>query len=119
MPQPIADTLPAQFQGVRSTVKERREGGQLRVCVNSAVQVTDDGRVVPHDEAEAFDVVILAVGFGIEALPFDLPWNSYWRVDPLGQTLLDEDIAQPSVVIVGSGDGALIRRPPELRPDLR
>ena len=70
--------------------------------------MTDDGRVVPHDEAKAFDVVILAVGFGIEALPFDLPWNSYWRVDPLGQTLLDEDIAQPSVVIVGSGDGALI-----------
>ena len=61
----------------------------------------------------------LAVGFGIEGLPFDLPWNSYWRVDPLDQTLLDEDIAQPSVVIVGSGDGALIRRPPELRPDLR
>jgi hypothetical protein len=93
----IADTLLAQFQGVRSTVKERREGGQLRVCVNSAVQVTDDGRVVPHDEAKAFDVVILAVGFGIEALPFDLPWNSYWRVDPLDQTLLDEDIAQPAL----------------------
>ena len=53
-------------------------------------------------------MVILAVGFGIEALPFDLPWNSYWRVDPLDQTLLDEDIAQPSVVIVGSGNGALI-----------
>ena len=60
----------AQFQGVRSTVKERREGGQLRVCVNSAVQVTDDGRVVPHDEAKAFDVVILAVGFGDRGAAF-------------------------------------------------
>lgn len=33
---------------------------------------------------------------------FRSSWNSYWRVDPLDQTLLDEDIAQPSVVIVGS-----------------
>lgn len=53
---------------------------------------------MPHYEAKTFDVVILAVGFGIEALPFDLPWNSYyWRVDPLDQTLLDEDIAQPEL----------------------
>jgi hypothetical protein len=53
-------------------------------------------------------VVILAVGFGIEALPFDLPWNSYWRVDPLDQTLLDEDIALLRSYVQTFDEGALL-----------
>jgi hypothetical protein len=37
--------------------------------------VTDDGRVVPHDEAKAFDVVILAVGFGDRGAAAPSTWD--------------------------------------------
>ena len=101
----VANTLLAQFEGIRAKLKEA--GKDLEVRYGTAVQVTPDRRIRPHN-AEPFDLVILAVGFGVEKLPYRLPWNSYWRVDPLDQTVLDEDAGTPSIVVVGAGDGALI-----------
>jgi hypothetical protein len=63
--------------------------------------------VVGEEAARSFDVVVLAVGFGMEENPFDLPWNSYWRVDPLDQSFL-RGVSEPHIVVVGTGDGALI-----------
>jgi len=100
----VADTLLAQFNGICARLKE----SALQVRCGTAVRVTPERRVIPHDGDEPFDLVVLAVGFGVEKLPYRLPWNSYWRVDPLDQTLLDKDAGTPSIVVVGTGDGALI-----------
>src|SRR5215470_17117709 len=83
-------------------------GKSLKIHYGTAVQVTHDKRVIPHDKKDPFDLVILAVGFGVETLRYPLPWNSYWRVDPLDQTLLGDDDITPNIVVVGAGDGALI-----------
>jgi hypothetical protein len=100
----VADTLLAQFNGICASLK----ASALQVRCGTAVQVTPERRVIPHDGDEPFDLVVLAVGFGVEKLPYRLPWNSYWRVDPLDQTLLDKNAGTPSIVVVGTGDGALI-----------
>jgi hypothetical protein len=102
----VADTLLAQFEGIRARLQDPKR--DLQVRYGTAVQVTPDRHVIPHDSEEPFDLVVLTVGFGIEKLPYRLPLNSYWRVDPLDQTLLDEDAGTPSIVVVGTGDGALI-----------
>jgi len=102
----VADTLLAQFEGIQARLKEKKR--DLQVYYGTVVQVTPDRRVIPHDDKEPFNLIILAVGFGVEELPYPLPWNSYWRIDPLDQTLLDEDAGTPSIVVVGSGDGALV-----------
>lgn len=99
----VADAILAQFWGIQTKLKE-----SLKVCCGTVVQVTPDKRIIPHDVVKPFNTVVLAVGFGFEKLPYRLPWNSYWRVDPLDQTLLGDDEGAPVVVVVGSGDGALI-----------
>jgi len=101
----VADTLLAQFNGVREAIEPR---DRLEVRCDSAVRVTPNNIVLP--DGRPFQVVVLAVGFGVEENPFGtlLPWNSYWRVDPLDQTMLNDTAGAPTVAIVGSGDGALI-----------
>ncbi|HKQ79125.1 MAG TPA: NAD(P)-binding protein [Blastocatellia bacterium] len=53
-----------------------------------------------------FDLVIVAVGLGIESTKNDLPLASYWRVDALGQPALMN--ATQRILISGAGDGGLI-----------
>lgn len=63
---------------------------------------------VPGKEySQKFDRIILAVGFGVEAVRTDLPLNSYWRVDSLDQSLLEAQ-ESPCVLVSGSGDGGII-----------
>ena len=72
----------------------------------------DQWRVLRFDGArnvdEAFDIVILAIGFGIERdVPF-APRLSYWRLDTLDQTPLDAEDASLTYLVSGNGDGGLI-----------
>lgn len=57
---------------------------------------------------ERFNIVILAVGPGIERTVEPLPLVSYWRDDSLHQPELDPYGAQKRYLVSGTGDGGLI-----------
>jgi hypothetical protein len=60
----------------------------------------------PEGSSSAFDIIILAAGFGLETVSPQYPTESYWRNEQYGQPLLGGS-RQP-YVISGFGDGALI-----------
>jgi len=55
---------------------------------------------------EKFDIIILAVGFGLEVRHERFPLHFYWRNETYAQPALDG--MQQSYVVSGFGDGALI-----------
>lgn len=58
--------------------------------------------------AKAFDVVILAVGFGMEESTPDFPLvHSYWETDNLNRSRT-QSISPEIVLVSGTGDGGLI-----------
>lgn len=57
-------------------------------------------------DAANFDLIILAVGFGLEVFPPHYGTQSYWRNEQLAQSELDG--CQQTYLISGFGDGALI-----------
>lgn len=103
----VADQIRSKFKTVESAVNEN---GPKRLIMkpNATATVDPQGIVRDGNTKREFDLVILAVGFGTEENPFDLPWNSYWRVDPLDQSFLRQANEAPHIVVVGNGDGALI-----------
>ena len=104
----VADHLVAQFDGVAALVNTGGNAECLEIRRSETARLTVDGLVATTAGPQWFNTVILARGFGVEENPFDLPWNNYWRVDPLDQTFLDEDQRVGRIVVVGAGDGALI-----------
>lgn len=56
---------------------------------------------------DAFDVVILAVGFGLERTLPSIPFLSYWENDNLGRTVLSGPLPR-RYLVTGCGDGGLI-----------
>jgi hypothetical protein len=81
---------------------------QLRIEWVGESRSEVDGTAVKSDavaavgKAEEFDLVILAVGFGLER---DAA-KSYWRNETLGQPSLDEP--RQTFLVSGQGDGAMI-----------
>lgn len=67
------------------------------IAVSWHQRVSNDG---PVAKSRPFQIVILAVGFGVER---QNPTRSYWEQDPLDQFVL----SNPVVLIAGYGDGAL------------
>jgi CheY-like chemotaxis protein len=57
---------------------------------------------------QAFDAVIIAVGFGLESGSADLPMSSYWRNDDLDQPVLTPQVHPVSHLVSGNGDGGII-----------
>jgi hypothetical protein len=100
----VADEILTKFRAVQAHVGE----SSLKVNLGQPAQLTANGLVLVSSEERSFQIVVLAVGFGVEDLPYDLPWNNYWRADPLDQAFLDEGPDVPHILVVGSGDGALI-----------
>jgi hypothetical protein len=96
----VADEILTKFKDVAQRLGEAK----LKVRPGQTAQLRTDGTVLEKKN----DIVVLAVGFGIEELPFDLPWNNYWRADPLDQPFLEDGLDRPHILVVGSGDGALI-----------
>lgn len=69
-------------------------------CDNSVIVRTTSGE-------EEFDIIILAVGFGLEGAFWGHPVSSYWSVDPLHQG--DKSAANKlHYLISGTGDSGLI-----------
>ena len=62
-----------------------------------------------HDESKPLqdqpDILVLALGFGVEQTVNDLPRLSYWRLDPLDQVFLSSRDNVCRVLVVGTGDG--------------
>lgn len=56
--------------------------------------------------AAKFDIIVLAVGFGLETPSSEYPTESYWRNEQRGQPILDG--SRQNYVVSGYGDGALI-----------
>jgi len=75
----------------------------------AGVRVASLSHKAPHGTnptIEFFNVVILAVGFGIERELPGLPVQSYWRDDAWHQTAMaDEDMRH--LAVVGAGDGGV------------
>lgn len=61
----------------------------------------------PYEELE-FDVVILAVGFGVERHLPPQPLRSYWRDDSLHQPEIELRSERTHYLVSGNGDGGLI-----------
>jgi len=61
----------------------------------------------PHQELK-FDLVILAVGFGIEKSMPPQPLRSYWRNDSLHQPEIEIRSDRTKYIVSGNGDGGLI-----------
>ncbi|EPX57567.1 hypothetical protein D187_004916 [Cystobacter fuscus DSM 2262] len=59
----------------------------------------------PGFNPEDFELVVLAVGFGLEREKQGLDWQSYWRDDHLHQEVLD---GRRRHLISGCGDGGLV-----------
>jgi hypothetical protein len=64
--------------------------------------VPADGRPTPVGDSQLFDIVILAVGFGLEQGARTL----YWRNETLAQPHLGQ--ARSTFIVSGSGDGAMV-----------
>lgn len=62
----------------------------------------DNGHPTPKGEAEEYDLVVLAMGFGLERDEA----HSYWRNDVAGQPGLDAP--RRTFIVSGQGDGAMI-----------
>ncbi|MDH6291832.1 FAD-dependent oxidoreductase [Rhodococcus opacus] len=74
--------------------------GEERDKRDPAIPATD--RPVPVGDSQFFDMVILAVGFGLESGSR----TSYWRNETLAQPHLGQ--ARSTYIVSGSGDGAMI-----------
>lgn len=61
----------------------------------------------PHEEL-TFDVIILAVGFGVEKHLPPQPLRSYWRDDSLHQPEIELRGERTRYLVSGNGDGGLI-----------
>jgi hypothetical protein len=73
----VAEEIAVKFELVRTQVN--KGNGKLQVCCSKKATVKHTGKVIVDGKEEDFDVVVLAVGFGVEENPFSLPWNSYCR----------------------------------------
>jgi hypothetical protein len=110
----VAMEVVSKFQVIQREVNGRvgsqsEVGNRLAVTERARATLARDGALkvngVPHPDEVS--IVVLAVGFGVEDGPDDLPFNSYWRVDALDQSFLGVD-RPTTIVVCGAGDGALV-----------
>ncbi|NVD37651.1 hypothetical protein HT585_02190 [Ensifer sp. HO-A22] len=74
----------------------------LRPSTTSTVRVVTTGTAI----SRIYDVVILAIGFGLEAF-LDGDTDSYWKPSALAGAMLVQ-MQEPSIFISGNGDGGLV-----------
>lgn len=107
----VATEIVGKFWAVQQQVGDDRltvhELTRATLCANGEVALkslnASDGKV---QQRLRFDIIVVAVGFGVEDRLVDSHPGSYWRGDALDQPFLDD--AVPTVVISGAGDGAHI-----------
>jgi hypothetical protein len=126
--QPLFDWEASSAGGVKRQVyREFRElqdflkkENKVKTTLNRKVSIQDKDKVEieikpfllgADSEIKQFDIVILAIGFGVENFVDDLDPPSYWRNDSLNQVSLEAREGWRSTkenVIFGTGDGGLI-----------
>jgi hypothetical protein len=100
----VALDINRQFERFKVDVRRGAEVKCIR-NVGNAVEIDVEG----DNSAMRFDLVIVAVGFGLEDHPPGVKkrTNSYWRVNPAQQPPLGP-MARRRILISGLGDGGLI-----------
>jgi hypothetical protein len=121
---PILDWVVGTAHDVRRRIVDQYEeifgykGLNPRPVVVSSFKLAPDGRVEPaqvdagtsrrRELEDQPDLVILALGFGIEKTANFLPRQSYWRLDALDQSPIDTEDRPRRVLVCGGGDGGAI-----------
>lgn len=109
----VATSIWAGFYGIRQLDPSRLElftsvrDVKLNERTVTWKEKQKDGSLKEQAESDA-EMIILAVGFGIEKTVNHLPRRSYWRVDSLTQTALDSEADPYVIVIGGTGDGGIV-----------
>jgi hypothetical protein len=109
----VADEVLRQWHAIQQKYTEKDEG--LRVFYETQAQVVDGKMLVSWTDhkrglrmREPFEIIIFAVGFGVETGVGSHPANSYWRNDALHQTGWGGARVDQRVLVSGVGDGGLI-----------
>jgi pyridine nucleotide-disulfide oxidoreductase len=123
----VVETILRQWGQIAGLVSERlnHDVRQVRVLPDRTVSLTAEGPIgfrnwragaasAPSAPPEAsgiyrdvFDLVILAVGFGLERTLSSIPFLSYWENDNLGRAIMTGPLPR-HFVVSGCGDGGLI-----------
>jgi hypothetical protein len=103
----VAETLRAQFDATtHSSILKFNPDQYVSELLPGALATVRV--VVPDGSAlrKIYDVVILAIGFGLEAY-LDGDTSSYWTPTPLSAPILTQ-VPNPVLFISGNGDGGLV-----------
>lgn len=113
MASTIVETIVRQWVKFSGSIKELLNHDVLRIRAqdNGAVWLRAEGPSGPQSGPgiyqDTFDVVILAVGFGLERQAETLPFLSYWENDNLARPVMRGPLPR-HYVVSGCGDGGLI-----------
>ncbi|QKK27035.1 ABC-three component system protein [Rhizobium hidalgonense] len=103
----IAEVLKAQFEeATRNSILNLLSGRRVRQIKPSSLA---GARVIVEGDTSIgriYDVVILAIGFGLEA-HIAMETLSYWTPSPLAGAI-NTNVANPLLFISGNGDGGLV-----------
>jgi len=95
-------------------IKGKRKSGKIREHLGATIEFLKPRRVSwkdslgsPRNSQRDFDIVIFAVGFGVEHQVDQNKATSYWRNDSINQPKLTTKKITP-YIITGTGDGGLI-----------
>lgn len=92
------------YQSCTHLFVQKGTGAGPKVTANGR-RLLKYGQMETEHLSTSFDIVILAVGFGIERSVTGYPATSYWRNDDRGQVALHSN--KSNYLISGYGDGAL------------
>src|SRR5438270_1046992 len=104
----VAQSLEAEFEATRrSSVLNPRTNERVTALKPSSIATvrveTNGSEYLP-----VYDIVVLAIGFGLEAYLEGGATPSYWSQTELAGPLLLSPNANPTIFISGNGDGGLV-----------
>lgn len=107
----VADQIITEFEEI-----DRAAEGRLRCHLGATTQLAENSRVKwdnsegkPRGGEREFEVIVLSVGFGVEANVYEGLTPSYWRNDSVNQPRPGITSEKRDLYIVtGTGDGGLI-----------
>jgi hypothetical protein len=120
----VADTIIDQFHQINDQLKAagrainlvydvrgfeclERKAAPAGCCVRYKVQDMKSGAVRAEPEIPC-DILIFAVGFGVERTVNGLAPRSYWRTDSLTQPSIGLSGRKPHILVAGDGDAGAI-----------
>jgi phytoene dehydrogenase-like protein len=89
----VATEIVSKFRVLEEELKPR-----LNVHTRTRATLTSILNANKPISVENWQAIVLAVGFGLEDSLTDLPLNSYWRMDALDQSFLEEEEAEDTPI---------------------